>query len=399
MVMGQYHDDATLAFGQRSDLAIISQQGPATPDHVIRTKRLPQLGRNVENYANQYREYFQRNDPQGEEAKTMLDPAPRIILDPELGMLTLGTSAKSAAIAGDIYHHTMEIIQRATGLGGYQALPESDIFAVEYWDLEQAKLKKAGKAPTFAGEVALVTGGASGIGKATVDQLLNQGAAVIALDIQPKICDLYDRPDFIGIQCDLTDDGAFKEALEKGIAQFGGLDLLVLNAGIFPVARAIAELSTLEWQRILNINLDANLSLLRECYPLLKLAPRGGRVVVIGSKNVAAPGPGLAAYSASKAALNQLMRVATLEWAKDNIRLNTIHPNGVFDTGFWTEEVLQTRAKHYGLTVEEYKANNLLKVEITSQDVAALVIAMASPLFAKVTGAQLPLDGGNERVI
>lgn len=399
MVMRQYQDEASLAFVQRSDIATISQQGPATPDHVIRTKRLPQLGRDIENYAHQYQQYFQRNDGQTGESKTRLDPAPRIVLDPALGMLTLGTSAKSAAIAGDIYHHTMEIIQRATGLGGYQALPESDIFAVEYWDLEQAKLKKAGKAPTFAGEVALVTGGASGIGKATVDQLLKQGAAVIALDIQPSISDLYDRPDFLGLECDLTDDLAFKQALEKGIAQFGGLDILVLNAGIFPVAREIAELSTLEWQKVLNINLDANLTLLRECYPLLKLAPKGGRVVVIGSKNVAAPGPGLAAYSASKAALNQLMRVATLEWAKDNIRLNTIHPNGVFDTGFWTKEVLETRAKHYGLTVEEYKANNLLKVEITSEDVAVLVTTMVSPLFGKITGAQLPLDGGNDRVI
>ena len=399
LVMRQYQDEASLSFSQRLDLADISQQGPATPDHVIRTKRLPQLGRDVADYAKKYQEYFQRNDGKGGEAKTMLDPAPRIVLDPELGLLTLGTSAKSAAIAGDIYQHTMAIIQRATGLGGYQALPESDIFAVEYWDLEQAKLKQAGNPPMFAGEVALVTGGASGIGKASVAQLLKRGAAVIALDIQPNISELHNRPDFLGIQCDLTDANAFKQALEQGIAQFGGLDMLVLNAGIFPVARAIAELSTLEWQRVLNINLDANLTLLQECYPLLKLAPKGGRVVVIGSKNVAAPGPGLAAYSASKAALNQLMRVASLEWAKDNIRLNTIHPNGVFDTGFWTEEVLEARAQHYGLTVEEYKANNLLKVEITSQDVAELVTAMASPLFSKITGAQLPLDGGNDRVI
>ncbi|AGF51079.1 short-chain alcohol dehydrogenase family [Synechocystis sp. PCC 6803] len=399
LVMRQYQDEASLSFSQRPDLAHISQQGPATPDHVIRTKRLPQLGRDVADYAKKYQEYFQRNDGKSGEVKTMLDPAPRIILDRELGLLTLGTSAKSTAIAGDIYQHTMAIIQRAKGLGGYQALPESDIFVVEYWDLEQAKLKQAGNPPMFAGEVALVTGGASGIGKASVAQLLKQGAAVIALDIQPNISELHNRPDFLGIQCDLTDANAFKQALEQGIAQFGGLDMLVLNAGIFPVARAIAELSTLEWQKVLNINLDANLTLLRECYPLLKLAPKGGRVVVIGSKNVTAPGPGLAAYSASKAALNQLMRVASLEWAKDNIRLNTIHPNGVFDTGFWTEEVLEARAKHYGLTVEEYKGNNLLKVEVTSQDVAELVTAMASPLFGKITGAQLPLDGGNDRVI
>lgn len=399
LVMRQYQDDASRAFAQRSDIATLSQQGPATPDHVIRTKRLPQLGRDVQAYADAYNAYFQRHCDATPEPKTMLDPAPRLILDPELGLLTLGTSAKAAAIAGDIYRHTMEIIERATGLGGYQALPESDIFAVEYWELEQAKLKKSGNAPPFAGEVALVTGGASGIGKACVEALLNRGAAVIALDIQPTIKNAHKRPDFLGIQCDLTDTTAFKQALEKAIAQFGGLDMLILNAGIFPVARAIADLSDQEWQRILGINLDVNLMLMRECHPLLKLAPKGGRVVVIGSKNVTAPGPGLAAYSASKAALTQLTRVAALEWSQDNIRLNTLHPNAVFDTGFWTEEVLQARANHYGITVEQYKTNNLLKVEITSQDVAALAAEMCGPLFAKTTGAQLPIDGGNDRVI
>ncbi|MEB3161501.1 MAG: bifunctional aldolase/short-chain dehydrogenase, partial [Synechocystis sp.] len=301
MIMRQYQDPISLAFAQRPDLGTISQQGPATPDHVIRTKRLPQLGRDVQAYADAYRAYFQRHCDSTPDPKTMLDPAPRLILDPELGLLTLGTSAKAAAIAGDIYQHTIEIIERATGLGGYQALPELDIFAVEYWDLEQAKLKKSGNAPPFAGEVALVTGGASGIGKACVEALLRRGAAVIALDIQASIKDAHKRPDFLGIQCDLTDTTAFKQALEKAIAQFGGLDMLILNAGIFPVARAIADLSDQEWQRILGINLDVNLMLMRECHPLLKLAPNGGRVVVIGSKNVAAPGPGLAAYSASKA--------------------------------------------------------------------------------------------------
>jgi len=139
--------------------------------------------------------------------------------------------------------------------------------------------------------------------------------------------------------------------------------------------------------------------LLRECHALLKLAPRAGRVVIIGSKNVAAPGPGAAAYSASKAALNQLARVAALEWGADGIRVNVLHPNAVFDTGIWTEEVLASRAAHYGIPVEEYKKKNVLNVEVTSRDVAELAAEMCGPLFAKTTGAQLPVDGGNERVI
>jgi NAD(P)-dependent dehydrogenase (short-subunit alcohol dehydrogenase family) len=149
----------------------------------------------------------------------------------------------------------------------------------------------------------------------------------------------------------------------------------------------------------MRVNLDANLVLLREAHPLLKLAPRGGRVAVIGSKNVPAPGPGAAAYSASKAALTQLARVAALEWGADGIRVNVLHPNAVFDTGLWTEEILQQRASAYRMTVEEYKRNNVLRVEVASRDVAELAAELCGPLFSRTTGAQIPIDGGNERVI
>jgi NAD(P)-dependent dehydrogenase (short-subunit alcohol dehydrogenase family) len=175
--------------------------------------------------------------------------------------------------------------------------------------------------------------------------------------------------------------------------------MLVLNAGVFPGGCNIAALADAEWERVLRVNLDANLALLRLAHPLLKRAPRGGRVAVIGSKNVLAPGPGAAAYSASKAALTQLMRVAALEWAGDNIRLNELHPDAVFDTGIWTDDVLAARAAHYGLSVEQYKRRNLLRTDITSRDVAELAAELCGPLFAKTTGAQLPVDGGNERVI
>jgi NAD(P)-dependent dehydrogenase (short-subunit alcohol dehydrogenase family) len=175
--------------------------------------------------------------------------------------------------------------------------------------------------------------------------------------------------------------------------------MLVLNAGIFPASRRIAELPTAEWRKSMTVNLDANMLLLRACHPFLKLAPRGGRVVVIGSKNVPAPGPGASAYSASKAALNQLARIAALEWGADGIRINTLHPNAVFDTGLWTDEVLAQRARQYGMTVEAYRTNNVLRTEVTSRDVAELAAEMCGPLFAKTTGAQVPVDGGNERVI
>jgi rhamnose utilization protein RhaD (predicted bifunctional aldolase and dehydrogenase)/NAD(P)-dependent dehydrogenase (short-subunit alcohol dehydrogenase family) len=399
VVLSSYADEPSLAFAQREDVHEISQQGCATPDHVIRTKRLPLVGRDVKAYAASYQAYFAEESSKSVQPVTILDPAPRVILDRKLGLVTVGKSAKDAAIVADIYAHTMEIILRSQMLGGYQALPASDIFAVEYWELEQAKLKKGGSAPAFIGEVALVTGAASGIGKACVDSLLKRGAAVVGLDINPAIEKLYDRPDFVGVTCDVSDETAIATALDQAVTAFGGLDMLILNAGIFPSGCRIANLDTATWQKVMQINLDANLVLLRECYPLLKLAPNGGRVVAIGSKNVPAPGPAAAAYSASKAALTQLMRVAALEWSCDRIRINTLHPNAVFDTGIWTEEVLTSRAQHYGLTVEEYKTNNLLKVEVTSHHVAELAAEMCGALFACTTAAQVPIDGGNDRVI
>jgi NAD(P)-dependent dehydrogenase (short-subunit alcohol dehydrogenase family) len=261
---------------------------------------------------------------------------------------------------------------------------------VEYWDLEQAKLRKAGTPPVFAGEIALVTGAASGIGKACMESFRKRGAAVVGLDRQA--C----RD---GLVCDLTSEAQVRDALTRAVRQFGGLDMLVLNAGIFPQSNPIAELTTDTWRKVMQVNLDATFALLREAHPYLKLAPNGGRVVVIGSKNVPAPGPGAAAYSASKAAVNQLARVAALEWGQDRIRINTLHPNMVFDTAIWTPELLAARARNYGITVEEYKTNNILRVPVTSEDVAELAVMMCTSLFTKTTGAQIPVDGGNDRVI
>ncbi len=399
MVLASRRDARSLAFARREDAGRISQQGPATPDHVIRTKSLPMLGRDVEGYVRAYRAYFDQHGPRAAALKTMLDPAPRVILDPELGLATAGRSAKEAGIAAEIYQHTMDVIERAERLGGYRALPARDLFDMEYWDLEQAKLAKAGKPPVFAGEVALVTGAASGIGRAAVEALLARGAAVVGLDIDSKVEKMFARPDFLGLVCDVTVEEDLARAVERTAAAFGGLDLLILNAGIFPPARRIAELPLAEWDRVMRVNLDANLLLMRLCHPLLALAPAGGRVVVIGSKNVPAPGPGAAAYSASKAALQQLARVAALEWGRDGIRVNTLHPNAVFDTGVWTDEVLASRAAAYRLTVEEYRRNNVLGVEVTSRDVAELAAELCGPRFAKTTGAWIPVDGGNERVI
>lgn len=399
VILKSYRGDRIMAFCQRDDLPQLAEQGPATPDHVIRTKRIPMLGRELEGYTQAYRDYFARNAPLARNPVQELDPVPRVILDPELGMLTLGRSARDAKIVADIYSHTIDIIQRADLLGGWRALPEKAIFDVEYWELEQAKLRKSGKAAPFQGEVALITGAASGIGRACTESILKRGAAVIGLDLNPEIESVFDSASYLGIRCDITDAEALNKALEQLVLAFGGLDMLVLNAGVFPGGCPVAELTDDTWRQVMQVNLDANLRLLREAYPLLKQAPNQGRVVVIGSKNVPAPGIGAAAYSASKAALNQLARIVALEWAAEGIRINSLHPDAVFDTGLWSPEVLAARAAHYGMSIAAYKTRNLLKTEICSHDVAELAAELCGPLFSKTTAAQIPVDGGNERVV
>ena len=400
MILSSHTDGRSMAFVQRADLHQISQQGPVTPDHVIRTRRTAQLGRDVDGFRAEYERYFAAHAASASQPLKMLDPAPRVILDADLGLVSVGASAAEAAMSFELYQHTIDVVLRATALGGYRALPAADVFAVEYWDLEQAKLRRGESANMFGGEVVLVTGAASGIGRACVDAFLGRGAAVVGLDIDARVSELLPgRPDFLGLPCDVTQPDAVDCALDVAVRAFGGLDMLVLNAGVFGASQRIESLPMAEWRRVMQVNADANLALMSVAHGLLRCAPRSGRVVVIGSKNVPAPGPGAAAYSASKAALTQLARVAALEWGVDGIRVNVLHPNAVFDTAIWTEEVLRSRAASYGLSVEEYRRNNILRVEVTSRDVAELAAEVCGPLFARTTGAQIPVDGGNERVM
>lgn len=392
VIVSRHTAPGTMAFVSRPDLADVATRGPATPDHVIRTKRLPLVGRDIDTYRENYAKYF---DEHATDGMVMLDPAPRVLLDPELGMLTVGKRAKDADIARDIYVHTMKIIEQAEWAGRYRALSARELFDVEYWELEQAKLKLAGEPAEFTGEVALVTGAASGIGKACVDALRAKGASVIGLDVTP----IESRADYLGLQVDVTDPHELQEAIARGVERFGGVDIVVPSAGVFPGNTPIAYMSLADWRRAMAVNTDSVAELFTVVYPLLKLSPQGGRVVVIASKNVPAPGPGAAAYSASKAAVNQLARVAALEWAPDRIRVNIVHPDAVFDTGLWTRELLEQRASNYGLSTEEYKRRNLLRTEVTSVTVGRLVAEMCSATFACTTGAQVPVDGGNERVI
>jgi len=196
----------------------------------------------------------------------------------------------------------------------------------------------------------------------------------------------------------VTDPAALKAAVASCVRRFGGLDIVVANAGVFPASRRIADMDDDAWARSLDVNLTAHLRLLREAAPLLRLG-FDPAVVIVASRNVPAPGPGAAAYSCAKAGLTQLGRVAALEMAADGVRVNMLHPDCVYDTGIWTEETLAARAASYGMSVAAYKRRNLLGVEVSARQVAELAAAVCGPLFAPVTGAQIPVDGGNDRVI
>lgn len=386
-------------FARSTDVSALASQGPATPDHVIRTKRLPLIGRDLAGYASSYESYFEANENRRGAALTALDPAPRVVLDPEWGLVVAGRTVGDLVNTESIYQHTIDIIMGAQAQSGYSALPAGDIFDVEYWELEQAKLRLAKNPGRFAGEVALVTGAASGIGRAIAGALLAEGAAVVGLDLNPEVVSTFPAAGYLGIRANVADAGELDAALSEAMGRFGGLDILVPAAGIFPTSAPIAEGDAAAWERTFAVNVTGIAHLFKAAHPLLAEAPNGGRVVLVASKNVAAPGPGASAYSSSKAAAVQLARVAALEWAPDGIRVNIVHPDAVFDTALWTPELLEERARKYGVSVEDYKRRNLLGVEIRSTDVAAVVVELSSSIFRATTGAQLPVDGGNERVI
>ncbi|MDE0375115.1 MAG: bifunctional aldolase/short-chain dehydrogenase [bacterium] len=400
MIMTRHTNAAASRFVGRSDLESLANRGPLTPDHVIRTKRFPMVGTDVDAYVDRYCRYFEENRHRARTELTMLDPAPRVVVDRELGLLTVGETAKASGIAADIYQHTMPVLERAEDhLGGYVALEAGHLFDCEYWDLEQAKLRRAGRPPEFAGMVAVVTGAASGIGRACAAALLSRGCAVVGLDRDGAVVRAFNGPAWLGVAVDVTDGAAQQAAIDAGVQRFGGIDIVVPAAGVFGKAQPVGELDEDRWRATLSVNADAVATLLAAVHPFLACSPVGGRVVVIASKNVAAPGRGAAAYSASKAAVTQLARVAALEWADDGIRVNLVHPDGVFDTGLWDEGLIAERAAAYGLSEAEYRTRNLLSAEVTSAAVARVVTELCGDVFAVTTGAQVPVDGGNERVV
>ena len=398
-------DERAQAFAQRRDAAQLIVSGPLTPDHTIHTKPFGAVfagvnAEGLEDFVASYQDYFATH-ARSEHAR--LDCMPRFGVWLERGVVTLAPSVKKLGVVDDIVSHTLDAMVIGEQLGGWRALSRAELFEVEYWELEQAKLNAAPASSDpkreFEGKIALVTGAGSGIGLASCRSLINAGAAVVALDNNAKALEQFaGDARVLALHCDITNAVQCEAALDACVQHFGGLDIFISNAGLFPPSQTVTELDDAEWEASLALNLTAPMRLLRACAPLLEHGCEPA-VVLVASKNVPAPGPGAAAYSAAKAGLTQLGRVVALELGAKGVRVNTVHPDAVYDTALWSEDVLAQRAAAYGLSVEAYKTKNVLATEVSSKDVAEAILLLAGTRLSKTTGAQLPVDGGNERVV
>jgi rhamnose utilization protein RhaD (predicted bifunctional aldolase and dehydrogenase)/NAD(P)-dependent dehydrogenase (short-subunit alcohol dehydrogenase family) len=388
MILSTHQNEFLSELMARPDAVMLLNRGSSTPEHLRYLKRSPLVGRDVQAFARRYRDYFLQ---QAENIEALPDLAPRIIIDPALGLLTVADKPEETDLVAAIFRHTTKVILQAEQLGGWQPISEFDLSRSGFAEVIESDAEEKSE---FVGEIALITGAASGIGRATVKAFLARGAAVAGLDLNPAISALADVPAFLGLPSDITNEKELTQALNRTAQRFGGIDILVLNTGFLPSARRIVDLELGAWQHAMRVNLDANFNLLRSCYPYLHESPCGGRIVVVSPQNLPPAGKGAAAYAAAKAALTQLVRSAAAEWGTSRIRVQIVHPDGVFDTGIWTPEVLSQRAKGRGMTVDEYRRDNFLRTEISSHDVAELVATVCGSAFSKTTGAQIAIDGG-----
>jgi rhamnulose-1-phosphate aldolase/alcohol dehydrogenase len=397
----------------------LSQVGPATPDHTIYTKRLacfvaldgPAAGaalaaaieRSVGEFVAEYTRYFDQNRFEGAE---LGDPLPRVVLVPGLGMFTAGKDRRTAGIVNDIYHHTIDVLGNAAAFGQYVSLSAKDAFEVEYWPLELYKLTLAPPEKELARRVALVTGGGSGIGRAVAKRLAAEGAHVVVGDLDEagarrtadEIAAAVGAGRALGVPMDVTREGSVRAAFEETVLAYGGLDILVSNAGVAHSA-PVDRMELGDWERSFAVNATGHFLVAREAMRILIAQGLGGALVFVATKNVMSPGKDFAAYSAAKAAEAQLAKVLALEGAPHGIRSNIVNPDAVFqDSKLWSEDVRRERAAAQGIAVDEledfYRKRNLLGARILPEDVAEAVLFLAADRSSKTTGCTLTVDGG-----
>ena len=398
-----------LEFLARPDAVTLTQIGAATPDHLLYTKRFPlflEPGADVvtemRGYVDRYETWYRAHPSEF----AMLDPAPRIVLMPGVGMWTAGKDARAARIVRDIYRHTMRILAAADAAGGYQSLDDHDAFHAEYWPLELYKLTLLPKEKELASRVAIITGAASGIGRACAERFAEEGAHIVVtnvdLDLANEVAQSIEKKHglrrAIALRLDVTDEDSVERAFEESIRAYGGIDVVVSNAGISSFGK-LDSLPAADWDRAFAVNARGHFLVSRAALRIMKEQGTGGSIVFNASKNVTAPGKEFGAYSVSKAAEAQLCRIVALEGGEIGIRANMLNPDAIFgDSRFWSDEMRTMRAQAYGVGTEQlpdfYRNRTLLKVQVTADDVAEAALFLAGPRSAKTTGAMLPVDGG-----
>ncbi|MGH6737390.1 MAG: bifunctional aldolase/short-chain dehydrogenase [Methyloceanibacter sp.] len=389
-----------------AELLSYSQRGVVTPDHIIRTKNKPlvvpspeagtleafaaEVKAAVAAFAAAYDAYFARENAAAGGTKTKLDPMPRVILVPGVGLFGLGRSAKDASIAADLAENSIKVITDAEAIGRYEPLPESDLFALEYWSLEQAKLKGAVVKP-LTGQIAVVTG-AGAIGAATARALAAEGAAVALLDIDGEAAKTAAAAiKGLGIQCDVTKPDQVKAAFARVCERYGGVDILVSNAGAAWQGR-IGEVSDEVLRKSFELNFFAHQTVAQAAVRIMLQQGTGGVLLFNISKQAVNPGQNFGPYGLPKAATMLLMRQYALDYGAEGIRANGVNADRI-RSGLLTDEMIAARSKARGLSEVDYMSGNLLRAEVTADDVAQAFVALAKA--RKTTGHIETVDGGN----
>lgn len=402
-------DPLALAFANGLGQTEVAQRGVATPDHVIRMKNRPlvlqaPLAGQLDNwvrdtqarlasYVSDYHAYFEQNNTRVGGHKTVLDPLPRVVVIPQLGMVAVGKTAAEAAVNADVMASWMEVVTEAEACGHYEPVSPADAFDLEYWSLEQAKLGKTAAKP-LQGRVVVVTGAGSGIGAATARAFAAQGAEVALLDVDSaavhgvaKNMGRFALP----VCCDVTDAESVRLAFAAVVQRFGGVDILVSNAGV-ALGGGMLNLPVDALRQSFEVNFFAHQLVAQAAVAILQKQRLGGVLLFNVSKQAVNPGPDFGAYGTSKAALLALVRQYALEHGKDGIRVNAVNADRI-RSGLLNDQTITARAKARGLSEADYMGGNLLGQEVTAQDVAdAFVLSVQ---LKKTTGNIITVDGGN----
>ncbi|HZP78950.1 MAG TPA: bifunctional aldolase/short-chain dehydrogenase [Pseudolabrys sp.] len=401
--------DAVLNFVNGAELARYGRQGVVTPDHTIRTKNWPLIAPAPEDgksedfryalraavtaFIDEYKTYFARNNARVGGNRTMLDPLPRVVLVPGIGLIGLGRSKKDAKVAADLAQAAVEAITDAEAIGRYTPIGEADMFDVEYWSLEQVKLGGAKELP-LAGQVAVVTGGGGAIGFATAKAFAAAGAEVALLDIDER--GAKDKAKAVsaaalGVRCDVTDPASVRTAFDTVVETFGGIDILVSNAGAAWQGR-IGEVDEALLRKSFELNFFAHQRVAQAAVKIMLAQGTGGCLLFNVSKQAINPGPNFGPYGLPKAATLFLVRQYALDYGADGIRANAVNADRI-RSGLLTPDFIAERSKARGLSEKDYMSGNLLGREVTAQDVAQAFLAQA--LALKTTADVTTVDGGN----